>query len=728
MGVRFAPGRVLFGKYRVVRPLGRGGSGEVYLVLHQRLNVPRALKVLSRASGAGSQALERARERFRREAELGARFAGHPHIVQVYDFEEEPRDDLLGLVMEYMPGGSLKTLLEWRRRQGETGLPVEFVVRMARHVAQGLAALHGAGLVHRDVKPSNVLFTLPTPAIPWRDGNEGIPDPGSTPLLLAKIADLGVVQDPHAPTEHPEAGHLLRRHPGTPAYMSPEQAADETVLTPASDIYSLGATLFEALTGRPYRHLPPGTRAATLCPQIPLWLDDLLARMLAQDPRERPQDAQAFLDLLTSLAPEGNEEITLDDPSPPWPSQVRASGSLPTPMAPRCVAQERASGPEMGRRPWKPRLPGWLSAWNPRRLRLSFAALGRLGALGLVVILALVVFYGALKARRPHLWASPTPSPSPKVTLPVAQGTPYPVPLLPLEGTRVRDVTPLARWTTGPVNRLAWSPDGQRLAVAHALGVHLYDVRTGRPEGVLRHPGGVWGLAFGPDGTLVTGDEKGGIRGWRLEENGATLLFEEEEMGWIWDVALSPDGRRMAVAMDDGTVALWDLVQGQQLFAWTLSTRPLKLAFSPTGEGVAIGTEAGHLYLGHLENPQDLTRWEGLPSPLWALAFSPKGDVLVAGFQDGRLVWWEMPEGQRRHQVAGHGHWVRALAFTPDGRLLASAGEDASVRIWDVQGRLLHTLAGLGSGVRGMAFSPEGNLLATGTWKGLLTLWGLPMP
>jgi len=268
---RFKPGDRLLNKYRIERLIGQGGFAEVYLAVHLYLKALRALKVLVRGGKVTTGMLSRVAQRFRLEAELGARFANEPHIVRVYDFEWDFEQGLLVLVMEYLSGGSLKKYIQQARSQGLPGLPVDFVLRTAYESALGLAALHRAGFVHRDIKPSNILYHT--------DGT-------------AKIADLGIVQVPHGLTQRTELADRAPRHPGTPLYTSPEQAMSTGYLLPASDIYSLGATLFEALTLQPYKQLRPGTRVRDLRPDVPLWLDELIHQMLAEVPEGRPWDGE----------------------------------------------------------------------------------------------------------------------------------------------------------------------------------------------------------------------------------------------------------------------------------------------------------------------------------------------------------------------------------------------------------------------------------------------------
>jgi serine/threonine protein kinase len=153
---------------------------------------------------------------------------------------------------------------------------VEEAVRIATEIAQGLAALHELDAVHRDVKPSNILFD----------------DKGR-----AMLADLGLAQAPGGPSMRSVMSQAMS-HPGTPAYMSPEQASGFGHLSPSSDVYALGAVLFEMLTGRLYANVRPGTPVTKYRKDAPDWLVEALGRMLAETPKERPWDGEEAAGLL----------------------------------------------------------------------------------------------------------------------------------------------------------------------------------------------------------------------------------------------------------------------------------------------------------------------------------------------------------------------------------------------------------------------------------------------
>jgi eukaryotic-like serine/threonine-protein kinase len=198
---------ILNGKYQVEAFLGQGAFSQVYRVQHLELKTERAVKMVSQElPGVDAATVDRFRARFRLEAQLGEQL-GNPHIIHVYDFEEA--EDRLYLSMDCAAGGSLAKLLE------NGPLSIDEAVRFTSETAAGLQALHEFGIIHRDVKPSNLLL----------DGEGRV-----------KVGDLGLAQVPKKLRDRSGMDSRAAAHPGTPEYMSPEQATTVGYLTPSSDV------------------------------------------------------------------------------------------------------------------------------------------------------------------------------------------------------------------------------------------------------------------------------------------------------------------------------------------------------------------------------------------------------------------------------------------------------------------------------------------------------------
>ena len=297
-----APVQPVIAGYVIDRLLGRGGMGEVWLARHEALDRLVAIKVL-RGDYARSPGYC---ERFLREARAAAK-VNHPRVVGIHDAGKA--GDLLYLAMEYMPGGDAHALLR------EGGLEEAEALRLIVATAEGLQAIHDAGLVHRDLKPENLFLDA-----------EGLP----------KIGDLGLARMAMGDDRMTATGSVV----GTPAYMSPEQAKGLGEIDARSDLYSLAATAFALLIGRPpylgsspwatvaqvLNDPPPDPRTlkATVSPAV---AETILAG-LAKDPVARPASARIFADLLRGL-----ETPSLPPPPPPPARIAPPRGSVPPPSS-----------------------------------------------------------------------------------------------------------------------------------------------------------------------------------------------------------------------------------------------------------------------------------------------------------------------------------------------------------------------------------------------------------
>jgi serine/threonine protein kinase len=289
-------GRVLADRYHILKKLGEGGMGRVYLCEHVKMNRQCAIKVMSAQLVNDSESAMR----FSREASNAARII-HPNVAAVFDYGES--DGLVYIVMEYVDGESLSTLLEQ-----DSSLPPHRALDIARQVADGLAAAHELGIVHRDLKPDNIIVGTS------RSGRE-----------VAKVVDFGIAK---AVQEGPQealtrTGLVI----GTPEYMSPEQLLGDPV-DERADVYSLGCILYQMLTGTPTFHAatreqmitrrltedPPHLRVVV--PELPESLDQTVYQMLARTPGNRIATAAEVRERLAPSAALGEQWDPTFKPTP----------------------------------------------------------------------------------------------------------------------------------------------------------------------------------------------------------------------------------------------------------------------------------------------------------------------------------------------------------------------------------------------------------------------------
>jgi len=297
---------LIAGRYRVLRPLGEGGMGNVYLADDLQLARQVAIKTI-RPELSGN---EEVCSRIKRECRMHAAIGVHPHIVALYDRVEE--DGCLYLVMEYFAGETLAARLA---AAGASGLAPATALDVVRQVLRALVCIHGQGIVHRDIKTANILLQRQA------DGR-----------WLAKLTDFGIARAVLEPDAATRLTSLGAQGPGTPVYMAPERIDPQTFgdVCPASDLYAVGVILFELLTGQPpfkgsmteifSGHLVQQPALEDLAVDLPIQVQFALRTALSKQPAQRFQDAEAFLAALADIG----------DPHGLLPQQVAPIAGPPT--------------------------------------------------------------------------------------------------------------------------------------------------------------------------------------------------------------------------------------------------------------------------------------------------------------------------------------------------------------------------------------------------------------
>jgi serine/threonine protein kinase len=687
------------GQYRVLEPLGAGGMGVVYLCEHAVMKRRVAVKILP-SDQVGDQAN---RERFLREARAAAAL-DHPNIVRAFTIEEHGKLHIL--VMEYVDGQTLHQLVS-----KEGPLEPARAAGYIRQAALGLEHVSEKGLVHRDIKPGNLLLD-----------KKGV----------VKILDLGLARFSEA------AGDNLTRRLdnnavlGTADYIAPEQALDSHEADIRADVYSLGATLYFLLTATP----PFGEGTATqklirvqmldprpirtLRPAVPEALAEVVAAMMARDPAQRyqsPTEVAAALQPFCSK--EGTVPLTALKPS-----RSASPGTAPTSaIRPSRVLQERmgpadrpatASGQPDRRagldRPW----PVWLL------YSIGAGVTAFLLGLGGLILFLMTSTSKPITPSAPQASTRPD-EPMVRPVVPPAPAPPAPKPL------------PQAREFHGHergVERVTVSPDGrQAMSTSFDSSVRLWDLETGKELHVLHDPpSATHGITFSENGRLgLCGRGDGTIRLWDLESHQELQRFSGHE-GSVWCVQFSPDGQSIASASSDRTVRLWDVKSGKELKRFEGHTAEVMgLAFSPNGKQIVSAGVDRVLRLWDVETGKEVRTLEGHTSMVVMVAFLPDGRRVVSCSHDRTLRLWNTETGEVLRTLEGHKTSVLSLALAPDGKRVVSGSHDGELLLWDLESTTApRTVGRHNSRIIAAAFTPDGTRALTGGDDKLLRLWCLP--
>lgn len=363
------PDYLVAGRYRLQSKLGGGGMGAVWLARDRLLNRDVAIKQVLTTAGLSEEVARKVRDQIVHEGRVAAKLS-HEHAIAVYDVVLEAGEPWL--VMEYLPSRSVAKALALA-----DALPAIEVAQIGAQVADALAAAHAAGIVHRDIKPGNIL----------------VADRGAE-VGTVKLSDFGISRGAGDLSDEPE--DVIT---GTPAYMPPEVARGAQP-TAASDVYSLGATLYTAVEGRPpygmdddndvivqraaMAQIDPPTRGGVLT--------EALLHMLEPAPQRRPTMAEARNEILTAAFGPGTAPYILGAPVrtddgtiPAWATRNSAAGvrsphSAPLPRAPRANAPSAPA-------PQRNRVGLRLDSMGPNAAPLAIAVGLLIGLLILIVIL-----------------------------------------------------------------------------------------------------------------------------------------------------------------------------------------------------------------------------------------------------------------------------------------------------------------------------------------------------
>lgn len=679
------------GNYRLTRLLGTGGFAEVYLGEHVYLDTLAAIKILH------AQLSENEADHFRTEARTIARLV-QPHIVRVLEFGIEGATPFL--VVDYAPNGTLR-----KRYPRGVALALPLVVSYVNQVADALQYAHDHRVIHRDVKPENMLI-------------------GARHELL--LSDFGIAV--MAQSTHYNSTRSIQDLAGTISYMAPEQIQSQPVFN--SDQYSLAIVVYEWLSGtRPFsgsftevavKHTlvpPPSLRERR--PDLSQAIEEIVLKGLAKDPQQRFATIKDFAHALEQACQQepGYAEVsrviqehpeqassvgtvvltrTLETPVPSGPDVEEAEESSTTAPLSEEALPAASEGSGVGEE--VPVLPPLA---RPRGVSRR-AVIGGLAGVALLAAGGTVIFLAQHKNEMSTLNSTATAN---------GQGA-----LL----YTYRGHSDLL-WT------VAWSPNGKYIASAGTDrtvqvwnatdGSHMYTY-TG-------HNDTVYGVVWSHDSTqLASASYDKTVQVWHALDGTYPQIYTGHT-SWAWSVSWSPDGGRIASGGGDRTVQIWRVADASHIYtykghsgfvhavAWSPDSR--YIASASTDQTVQIW-DAGSGITYYTDQPYNTL-------PL-AVAWSPDSSRIAAGHEDKTVQVWDALNGAHRYTYYGHSDFVYSTAWSPNGKYIASSGDDQTVHVWSsIDGSNAYKYTGHANSVRSVSWSPAGRLIVSASWDKTAQVW-----
>jgi serine/threonine protein kinase len=598
------------GNYTLTRLLGEGGFAQVYVGEHMHLGTLAAIKVLH------TQLSEDTMSDFRNEARTIARLQ-HPHIVRVLEFGIEGKTPFL--VMDYASNGTLRQL----HPRGSV-LPLATVVSYVKQIADALQYAHEEKLIHRDVKPENMLIGR---------RNE---------ILLSDFGIALVAQS----SRYQSTQEVI----GTVAYMSPEQIQGKP--RPASDQYSLAIAVYEWLGGdRPFhgsftelctQHMfavPPPLREKN--PNVTPEIAEVITVALAKDPHQCFGSIEAFATAFEQAC-SGQTAIPtfVKSPLPPTvihPLQAPVSGKTPQLPPTQVVTPVPDHHPILVYRGHSSSINAIV--WSPDGTKIASASSGK----------------------TVQIWE-------------VATGNKL------LTYQAHTDAVLAVSWSPDG----QWIVSGSKDETVKVWNTTTRNTRFSvKGHSNLIYTGVVYTVAWSPHGQhIASGDTDGNIL-VRGATHGEVFVKYRAHSDYVRDIAWSPNGEYLTSASEDHTAQVWQALSHIKVSTFRGHNHYVRaVAWSPANTFVASASEDGTVQIWKSLSGQHLYTYPGHKDGVYALTWSPQGVYIASAGKDRSVQVWNANTGKCVLTYRGHTASVNAVAWSPDGKYIASAGDDQTVRVW----------------------------------------------
>jgi len=758
------------GPYKLLRVLGEGGYGVVYLA-EQREPVKRRVALKLIKPGMDSKEVL---ARFEAERQALA-LLDHPNIAHVFDAGTSSSDHPY-FAMEYVDGASITEYCDHHK------LSIEDRLQLFIEVCRAIQHAHEKGIIHRDIKPSNILVSL--------QGQKAVP----------KVIDFGVVKAMSLPlterTLFTERGQLL----GTPEYMSPEQAdmAVQNIDT-RSDIYSLGAVLYVLLTGalpfdrksleragfaeiqRILREQDPprpstrlsilgeeaekiaksrNTQVLTLTRRLQKELEWIPLKAMRKERERRYRTVLEFADDVENYlkgapliaGPESTlyrfrKFVRRHSTSVAAALVVvlalalglvissmmyfRAEGAREKEATARYQAQQSENFAQEKAEDYRRSL-----YFNRIALAESTYRDGSMGDVRELLELCPVDLHGwewfrlshisdqALMNLRGHKSIIYSVSFSPDGKRIISCGRDQTIRVWDVESG---DEVMILRGHKGSVTDVSFSPNGKRIVSCSTdQTIKVWDAIKGIELMTLRgHKASVRDVSFNPDGKRIVSCSYNDIKVWDTATGRETITIHGHE-GRIRSVTFSPNGKQIASGSSDQTVRLWDAASGNQLMEFSgHKIRVRCVAFSPDGKRIASSGFGKTVKLWDTQKGSELMELRGHEDFIWSVDFNPDGKRIVSsGSFDNTIKIWDATTGEELMSLRGHDGLIVDASFSPDGKKIVSCANDATIKVWDaVISKEMLTLHGYKGRVDYIAFSPDGTKIASSGNGETVKLW-----